>query len=558
MLALICCIGIPSAQIVLTTPNGQAAGENLTTFQSRVNLVLVPVVVRNKQGQAVGGLGKEDFEIFDRGKRQTIASFSVISHTTAAQQHKTALPTQSGDSASNQPATPAANDIAATPQRFIIYLFDDLNVGFSDLAAVRSAMSQHIGGLADTDRAAIYTFSGQTTVDFTTDRDKLKSAASKLRERAAFGHDDAKECPDVSYYLADLIQNHSDQGAHKAAVDHTVACAHVDPFAADAIVTGAVQRQLSFGPQQSRMALRMVRLAIRRLAEAPGERLIILTSPGFFAQTPDAVSDTQTILRLAASAHVTINDLNAHGLYTNQADASENDSRAWLDYHLKSLQADEAVLQDLADGTGGTFIHNNDGFRADLDRLASPPQFSYVLGFSPTEARPDGSFHAIKIRLADGRGLNIEARRGYYALRQDAEKETARLAVDDAVFSRNQINEIPVVLQTGYIEPKEGNPTVTVLVKVDLRQLRFHRAKQRNSDSLTVVSAVFNDDGSYLAGTTKTINLQLRDATLAQADSSVTLHFAFPVQRGAYVVRLVIRDMQSGAMTALTRPEKIT
>ena len=47
------------------------------TFKVRVNLVLVRVVVRDAQGNVVGNLLKEDFQLFDRGKPQFIARFSV-------------------------------------------------------------------------------------------------------------------------------------------------------------------------------------------------------------------------------------------------------------------------------------------------------------------------------------------------------------------------------------------------------------------------------------------------------------------------------------------------
>src|SRR5260370_864592 len=60
----------------------QNAGEVTThdtpaTFRTKVNLVLVPVVVRDKQGRVIGDLRQEDFQLFDRGKLQTISSFSV-------------------------------------------------------------------------------------------------------------------------------------------------------------------------------------------------------------------------------------------------------------------------------------------------------------------------------------------------------------------------------------------------------------------------------------------------------------------------------------------------
>ncbi|HTA42256.1 MAG TPA: hypothetical protein VK789_07410, partial [Bryobacteraceae bacterium] len=42
--------------------------ETPVTFSTRVNLVSVPVVVRDRAGRAVGNLTKEDFQLFDKGK----------------------------------------------------------------------------------------------------------------------------------------------------------------------------------------------------------------------------------------------------------------------------------------------------------------------------------------------------------------------------------------------------------------------------------------------------------------------------------------------------------
>src|SRR5467141_185634 len=66
-------------------PPAPAAGPNeevssrdtLTTFKVRVNLVLVRVVVRDQQGMIVSNLKKEDFQLYDNRKLQTISSFSV-------------------------------------------------------------------------------------------------------------------------------------------------------------------------------------------------------------------------------------------------------------------------------------------------------------------------------------------------------------------------------------------------------------------------------------------------------------------------------------------------
>ncbi|HEX4133810.1 MAG TPA: hypothetical protein VHY84_04240, partial [Bryobacteraceae bacterium] len=47
------------------------------TFSSRVNLVSAPVVVRDRDGRAVGNLRQENFRLFDKGKLQTITKFTV-------------------------------------------------------------------------------------------------------------------------------------------------------------------------------------------------------------------------------------------------------------------------------------------------------------------------------------------------------------------------------------------------------------------------------------------------------------------------------------------------
>jgi hypothetical protein len=47
------------------------------TFSTGINLVLVPVVVRDREGRAIGTLKKEDFQLFDKGKLQEISRFSI-------------------------------------------------------------------------------------------------------------------------------------------------------------------------------------------------------------------------------------------------------------------------------------------------------------------------------------------------------------------------------------------------------------------------------------------------------------------------------------------------
>jgi VWFA-related protein len=521
-----------------------------------VNLVLVPVVVRDAQGRPVGNLTKDDFQLFDKGKLQTIVSFSMMKRTSSLPAERTTTTTRAPDL---EPAvSPAPNK---SPERYLIYLFDDLHITFADMATVRSSAVRHFkSGFPATDRAAIYTFSGRPNLEFTDDREKLEETASKLRWRPALYAPGGMKCPDVNYYLADLILNKGDPQALAGLTEHTAGCKHVRLDFAQSIAIAAANRELIIGAQDTRVALRTIERAIRRLAVMPGQRLIVLASPGFFAQTPEGIRDTAEVLNLAAKANVIISTLGARGVYIAEeaGDVTQRGppSKLWVQQRYFSARANNDVMAELADGTGGAFFRNNNDLTAGFDRVSTAPEFSYVLGFSPTALKTDGSFHALKIRLPNEKGISIEARRGYYALKQNSEEQAARTEVDEAVFSRNPRSDIPVVLQTGYSKsnlPDAGDPKVMIVAKVDVRSLHFNKAEDRSRDTLTVVLALFDSDGGYVIGETKTVNLRLRDETLAQKEAGVTLRSEFEVKPATYEIRVVVREAEGKAMTTLNR-----
>jgi VWFA-related protein len=107
------------------------------TFSSKVNLVSVPVVVRDRDGHAIGGLKQEDFRIFDNGKPQTITKFRIESPSAA-------LPPVAGPEEESkreglkaEHAPPAASAKTAVPDRFIAFVVDDVGLSLDDLARAK-------------------------------------------------------------------------------------------------------------------------------------------------------------------------------------------------------------------------------------------------------------------------------------------------------------------------------------------------------------------------------------------------------------------------------------
>src|SRR5580698_6491547 len=148
------------------------------TFSAKVNLVMVPVVVRDGKGKAIGTLQKEDFQLFDKGKPQVISKFSV------EKAGEVVIPAEvaTDEAAIDKPdkSTPAA----PIAQRFVVYLFDDVHTSTADLIQARNAADRHLTEtLEPSTRAAIFTTSGQGNVDFTDDHVKLHEALLKLMAR---------------------------------------------------------------------------------------------------------------------------------------------------------------------------------------------------------------------------------------------------------------------------------------------------------------------------------------------------------------------------------------
>jgi len=100
-----------------------------------------------------------------------------------------------------------------------------------------------------------------------------------------------------------------------------------------------------------------------------------------------------------------------------------------------------------------------------------------VLGFSPQNLKLDGSYHSLKVILRTQAGLTASARRGYYAPRHLSDPvETAKEEIREALFSREEMREIPVELQSQFFKPSSETARVTVLARIDLKGLKFRKA----------------------------------------------------------------------------------
>jgi VWFA-related protein len=523
--------------------------EEPALFKARVSLVQVPVVVRDKAGKAVGNLKKEDFQLFDKGKPQYIARFSMERASGRAPRTLEATP---GEKAPEAPVD--------APDRFIAYLFDDVHSKFGELAQTRDAVKRQIdSGLRSTDRAAIYTTSGQTQQDFTDDRDKLHAVLAELRPRPVTGQG-MSNCPLMTYYMADAIQNRHDPMVTQAAVQDTMSCAALTPDqiqVAQQMVDGASRQEINLGDHETRLALGVIRELIRRMAAMPGQRTIILVSSGFLTLAEHSTEKSEVMDR-AIRSNVLINSLDARGLYTDLPDIARRTPTIAAQNVINQVDRENAranadVLGELAAGTGGTFVENSNDFDGALSRLAAAPDYYYLLAFSPQNLRMDGSFHSLKVTVNKTiRDMAVNARKGYYApTHTEDAKETARRELEEALFSRDEMAEIPLDFATQFFKADQDKAKIAVLIKLDVRKLKFRKEEDRNKDEVTLVCGLFDTNGVYVTGIQKLLEMRLKDDTLdKKLDGGIVIRNTIDAKPGKYSIRVVVRDAEGQLMSA--------
>jgi len=440
-------------------------------------------------------------------------------------------------------------------------VFDDVHMSVQDAVFVRDSATRFFSALAPSDRVAVNTTSGQFAQDFTDNRALMEKAILAIIPRP-LTHGGPSGCPDIGYYQADLIVNRNDTQALAVATEDALQCAFNGDTtmraAALALAQATAQRAVTEGDDESGFANRHLEEILRRMTNLPGQRIMVLVSPGYILGTWH--SEASDLVDRATRANIVINTIDARGLYTPDVlgDIANPPRDAFRTAGYKSLYrvtaqtAQQDVLAQLADGTGGTFYHNRNDVDEAMRLAGAAPAVSYLLGFSPQNLKLDGRFHTLKVALVPKEKYTVQARHGYFAPRSNVDPtEATKEEIQEALFSQEEIRDLPVDLQTQYFKKDEAATRLAVLTHLDVRSIHFRKALGRSNDQLTIVTGIFDENGQYVTGVEKIIDMKLRDTTYDRlSHSGFTVKSSFDVKPGTYLVRLVVRDAEGAQMAA--------
>ncbi len=407
----------------------KTAAQRATAHRTPPPPVELCVVVRNVRGLAVADLRDSDFRLWDNNRLQRISDFAAN-------------------------IVPESVHHVRTPGsgRYIALYFDDLHYDFVQTIRVTDSAYSYFKSLLELgNKVGVFTASGDVTLDFTGDRDKLHQALLAIKPHIAAARQ-AKACPELTDFQAQMLLYGDDPLALKIALEDMNACStpkgQVDPPTSSLPVAtlrrmkqtiDARARQVIADSEiQSGKSLEGLDKLISRVSKLPDPRTIIVASPGFMAGSKARQIDL--LCRRATRLHIIISALDTTGLLRQLPDPAPthnsklDEERESLVAAKNQMMADRAsmaadVLQDLSTMTAGNFVANKDdlglGFQA---AIPLPPAY-YVLGYKPTDSRENGRFHSVRIQVVRHGRMGVQAPPGYYAPGTAA--EIARSSVRD-------------------------------------------------------------------------------------------------------------------------------
>jgi VWFA-related protein len=408
LLALLIALPI-SAQT--STPSGT------TVLQANTQLVVVDVVVEDRNGNPVHGLKAEDFRLTEDKVPQTIRHF---------EEHSTLNPPPAGPMLPKMPAG-TYTDYTPTPPNgtLNVLLLDALNTPMKDQSFVRLQLQDYVKHADPGTRIAIFGLSSSLVMlqGFTSDPETLKNVVDhKLIPRASHLLDDPVSGGD-GVQMSDSIDTSAPGMAELAA--------NLGQFEAQ---MSAMQTTL-----RAQYTLDAFNTLAHYLAAFPGRKNLIWFSGSFplsilpdpsladpFALPSLDEAEFRETTNLLTKAQVAVYPVDARGLMVQPMFSASNSGAKYahnpkafgndLQKFAGSQAAEHGTMNELADATGGHAFYDTNGLAQAVAKAIRAGSNYYTLTYTPTNRKHDGGFRNLHVVLAPEKAANLQLsyRHGYY------------------------------------------------------------------------------------------------------------------------------------------------
>lgn len=405
--------GLAAAQ---SAPAQKGQGGELPTFQTKAELVLVPVVVTDKKGDHIHGLTKDDFVIVEDDRNQIITVFDPVHTEPRVMQF-----------AGAQDVFTNTVKPAATQARVTIIVLDTLNTTFFDQVTARREILKFLSNLEPGEPVALVNLSksGLHVIhDFAADPKVL--AAAVKRTKGQLGFKDTSSGDQVSDTLPDL----------PAVVSESAQLQNIE-----AEVEGA------FASQQQSYAIRVTLESMRQLAKAftgfEGRKSVIWATGGipFSVDDPsrlgffsaDLLPEYESAWRDLNNANMAVYPLEVTSVTNPAYSPASVSGRRALRYRRPMRMGNTDNLELFANMTGGRYCAYASDIKQCFHEATDDSGDYYMLAYPVDSSHIKPGWHKIKVRLLKG-DYQVRARSGYFVAEKRVDKHPEQQADADVAM----------------------------------------------------------------------------------------------------------------------------
>ncbi|MBZ5560241.1 MAG: VWA domain-containing protein [Acidobacteriia bacterium] len=531
-----------AALFVLLTGTALTAGQTAAptspqpTFKLRVDYVEVDVVVTDRNGNLVRDLKKEDFQVLEDGKGQTITNFTHVD-----------IPVERGDRPlfASEPIEP---DVKTNEKPFdgrvYVMVVDDYHTRFGRTQRVKAAAKQFIERrLGANDVMAVVHTAGASDAnqEFTSNKRLLLAAVDKTMGRKL---DSATANKTNEYYRTRDMRAAGDPLNDPDDAER----------AFNARNTLDTLRNIAewFGSVHGR------RKAILFVSEGIDYDIydMIQANNGSNHMGASMVMDaSRDAITAATRSNVAIYGIDPRGL-TDLGDESIEIGAFPDDTSLgigtgslwNEVRLSQDSLRMLSEETGGFAVVNKNDFSTAFTRIVEDNSSYYVLAYYPPDARP-GRVHKIDVRVTRP-GVTVRARKGYMTPKEvkvtaASAKDTRTPEVRDALDSPLPVSGLTLHAFTAPF--KGAAPNASVLLGVELRGRDLQLSA---NDKIQLSYMAIDANGKVKGGNTDMLSMTaLKPETKARIEQTgLRLLNRIELPPGKYQMRVAAHDSAGGAV----------
>ena len=525
------------------------------TFRAETNFVEVHAIVTDETGAFVRNLAKDDFEIFEDGKLQSPAAFSLIDLPV----ERPVIPAGASE--------PIESDVHATTRTFngriYVLMLDDLHTAAARTPAVRDAARRFIQQyLGTNDLAAVVYTSGrqESGQELTSSPRLIKAAIDRFQGQKLPSAGAEKLAVHLRQADADATLSDEPQQTHnREALEKAEAIK--DPYDAE--------RGLN-----ARRTLQAVENVANWLRDVQGRRkALLLFSEGLdydiyqpFTLTQSAsaiVAEAQQAVAAAQRANVNVYGIDPRGLsqFGELVDIGARSDYPQLEYGtfrgaLHELRLSQESLMSLSEETGGLAVVNAGDVVGGLGRVVLDNSRYYLLGYYSDSTKWSRKFLKIDVRVKRS-GLSVRARRGFMppdpratAKAREAEVKAGTSPALRAALSKPvPIGDLPLRLFAAPFKGTAANGSLLLALEIDGRSLQFEEREGRFNEKIEVSIVAADQRARVMGGDRQEFNLKLQPATRERISrTGVRLLSRLELPPGRYQVHVGAHEASGGAM----------